>query len=34
MLAQTAAVDPLAPTYDTKSAAEINHEWQASVSKV
>jgi len=25
--------DPLAPTHDTKSAAEIDHEWQVSVSK-
>jgi hypothetical protein len=33
MLAQTAAVDPLAPTHDTKSAAEIDREWQVSVSK-
>lgn len=31
-LAQT-SVDPLAPTDDTKSAAEIDHEWQASVAK-
>ena len=27
------AVDPDAPTHDTKSAAEIDHEWQVSVSK-
>jgi alpha-L-fucosidase len=33
MLAQTAPVDPLAPTRDTKSAAEIDREWQVSVSK-
>ena len=33
MLAQTAAVDPLAPTHNTKSAAELDHEWQVSVSK-
>ncbi len=31
-LAQTSA-DPLAPTHDTKSADEIDHEWQASVAK-
>ena len=30
-LSQT--VDPDAPTHDTKSAAEIDHEWQVSVSK-
>jgi hypothetical protein len=33
MVAQTAAVDPLAPTHNTKSAAELDHEWQVSVSK-
>ena len=33
LLGQTAAVDPLAPTHDTKSAAEIDREWQVSVSK-
>ena len=31
--AQTSPVDPLAPTRDTKSAAEIDHEWQHSVAK-
>src|SRR6202142_1377637 len=31
--AQTANVDLLAPTNDTKSAAEIDREWQASVAK-
>jgi alpha-L-fucosidase len=33
VLAQTTGVDPLAPTHDTKSAAEIDREWQVSVSK-
>ena len=33
VLAQTTGVDPLAPTQDTKSAAEIDREWQASVAK-
>src|SRR5882672_6973369 len=32
-LAQTAPLDPLAPTHDTKSAAEIDREWQVSVAK-
>ncbi len=31
--AQTSPADPLAPTRDTKSAAEIDHEWQVSVAK-
>src|SRR5438128_7784791 len=31
--AQTSPADPLAPTHDSKSAAEIDHEWQVSVSK-
>jgi alpha-L-fucosidase len=30
---QTAATDPTAPTHYTKSAAEIDREWQASVAK-
>ena len=33
VLAQTTGVDPLAPTHDTKSASEIDREWQVSVSK-
>ncbi len=33
LLAQSAGTDPLAPTHDTKSAAEIDREWQVSVSK-
>jgi alpha-L-fucosidase len=33
LFSQTSGVDPLAPTHDTKSAAEIDHEWQVSVSK-
>jgi alpha-L-fucosidase len=32
-LAQTGQQDPLAPTHDAKSAAEIDREWQASVAK-
>jgi alpha-L-fucosidase len=28
-----APIDPLAPTHDTKSAADIDHEWQVSVAK-
>lgn len=31
--AQTSPADPLSPTHDTKSAAEIDREWQASVAK-
>ena len=31
--AQTSPADPLAPTRDTKSAAEIDHEWQVSIAK-
>jgi alpha-L-fucosidase len=31
--AQTPPADPLSPTHDTKSAAEIDREWQASVAK-
>ena len=32
-VAQSTATDPLAPTRDTKSAVEIDREWQQSVSK-
>jgi alpha-L-fucosidase len=32
-LAQTGQQDPLAPTHNTKSAAEIDREWQAAVAK-
>jgi alpha-L-fucosidase len=32
-LAQTGPQDPLAPTHDTKSAAAMDREWQASVAK-
>ena len=31
--AQTPPTDPFSPTHDTKSAAEIDREWQASVAK-
>src|SRR5580658_1360383 len=31
--ANSSAADPLAPTHDTKSAEQIDQEWQKSVSK-